>query len=256
MSLSKYEEKYVVFLDILGFKQLVQQSESNPEVLEKLTAALNAMNIFKGLESLLARSNLAIQDGYKETVSISTFSDSVIISTRADIVGLLLITSIAQILSCNLFCLGILARGAISKGLLIHTDNMVLGSGLIKAYELESKAAIYPRVIVDECVIKDIMGNETYKVWGASITPDFDGMFFVNYLTLPTLLIASQIYPQNTKLGLLGNGREGLHSLWNSAKDLGVKAKIVWMVNYINSKASELGIEPITLNPKGNDQSS
>jgi hypothetical protein len=247
MSAIEYEERYVVFLDILGFKELVHKSEANPEILKKLTAALSAMNIFKGLDELLEKSNPSIEISYKRMVKISTFSDSVIISTRADTIGLLLITSIAQIISCNLFYLGILSRGAISKGLLIHTDNMVLGGGLIKAYELESKAAIYPRIIVDECVLNDIANNEKYNSWGASIISDFDGMYYINFLTLAPLLIASQLYGQNTKLDLLGNARAGLEELWGVAKDLGVKAKIAWMVNYINSKAASLGVARIEI---------
>lgn len=242
MSALAYEERYVVFLDILGFKELVSKSEANPEILHKLTTALNAMNIFREMDELLHKLKQSKENSSENLVEISTFSDSVIISTRADTIGLLLVTSIAQIISCNLFYLGIFSRGAISKGLLIHTDNMVLGSALIKAYELENKAAIYPRVIVDECVLKDIAADKTYNVYGASVIPDFDGIWFINYVALAPLLIASQLYPQNTNLDLLGNARAGLKELWSMAKDLGVKAKIGWLVNYINSKAESLGV--------------
>ena len=45
---------------------------------------------------------------------------------------------------------GILLRGGITVGQLCHKDNIVYGPAMVEAYELESKSAIYPRVIVSE----------------------------------------------------------------------------------------------------------
>src|SRR5699024_482009 len=42
----------------------------------------------------------------------------------------------------------IFVRGSICKGPLYWGENFILGSGLVTAYEMESKIAIYPRIIV------------------------------------------------------------------------------------------------------------
>src|SRR5690606_28453000 len=55
---------------------------------------------------------------------------------------------------------GILVRGAITYGKLIHTDKVLFGPALAEAYILESKAALYPRVILHKDII-DLAGKYT-----------------------------------------------------------------------------------------------
>ena len=50
----------------------------------------------------------------------------------------------------------LLLRGGLTIGDLYMDDVLVWGKGLLRAYELESKVAIYPRIIVDSCVIEEI----------------------------------------------------------------------------------------------------
>ena len=47
----------------------------------------------------------------------------------------------------------ILCRGAVTYGKLIHTKEMIFGPALVQAYETESKAALYPRIILSEDLI-------------------------------------------------------------------------------------------------------
>jgi hypothetical protein len=44
---------------------------------------------------------------------------------------------------------GLLIRGAITIGDIVHDDSIVFGPALNRAYELESQQAIYPRIILD-----------------------------------------------------------------------------------------------------------
>ena len=44
-------------------------------------------------------------------------------------------------------------RGGVSIGFHYEDDNIIFSDGLIKAYYLESKKSIYPRIILDEDLI-------------------------------------------------------------------------------------------------------
>lgn len=51
---------------------------------------------------------------------------------------------------------GILIRGAITIGNLYHKSGVILGKGMIEAYHLELKSAVYPRIILSKTLIKEL----------------------------------------------------------------------------------------------------
>src|ERR1700734_1453383 len=53
---------------------------------------------------------------------------------------------------------GFLLRGGITVGEVVHDDECVFGPGLVRAYELESKKAYYPRFVLDHDVAAEL-GN-------------------------------------------------------------------------------------------------
>jgi hypothetical protein len=57
---------------------------------------------------------------------------------------------------------GFLVRGGVSFGDLVHDDECVFGPALNRAYELESKIADKPRVIVDRVVVEDYEGAKRF----------------------------------------------------------------------------------------------
>ena len=67
-----------------------------------------------------------------------------------------LIVNLAYI-GAILFEKGILFRGGLTIGNLIHNENgTVFGQGLIEAYQLESKNAIFPRIILSDKLIQQL----------------------------------------------------------------------------------------------------
>ena len=44
----------------------------------------------------------------------------------------------------------VIVRGGIARGGLIHDKEMVVGPAMVDAYLLESKKAVYPRIIISE----------------------------------------------------------------------------------------------------------
>lgn len=83
---------------------------------------------------------------------------------------------------------GIFVRGAIALSDLFMNDNVVLGSALIDAYNLESKEAVYPRIIISKKVNDAIENHLSYysnrldSPQNNLYLKDIDGHIFVNYL--------------------------------------------------------------------------
>ena len=83
---------------------------------------------------------------------------------------------------------GYFTRGALAIGPLCITDDIIYGTSLIESYQLESKAAIVPRVIVTEpihrFVTEHIQSADKPTANDANdlLCHDIDGWWFVNYL--------------------------------------------------------------------------
>lgn len=134
---TNYDDRVVLFLDILGFRSLISQ-ERQDIVAEALTAT-------------------AIQ--YAENIQTSAFSDNVAVSMRiADGCELLRIIQFSSYLAWLLLHKGVLSRGGIAVGKLHHNNGIIYGPALNKAYELESQVAIYPRIVLEHDAISRFLG--------------------------------------------------------------------------------------------------
>lgn len=79
---------------------------------------------------------------------------------------------------------GFLLRGAIVYGKLIHINNTIFGPALINAYEKERTIAKYPRVIIDDVIVSDLLDLETKSKLPQNcsdfILRDFDGIYYID----------------------------------------------------------------------------
>ncbi|MFR6016463.1 MAG: hypothetical protein ACLUG9_02950 [Paraclostridium sordellii] len=140
----KLEKRIVVFLDILGFSHTV------------LNDPQNAKKIMHVLDDSVKSLKAAKKDHDLDSLKITWFSDSIIISDSEVNIGALsdILNAIENIQS--FLCLSqITIRGGVSIGDCYHTGNNVFGEAMVRAYELEGKA-ITPRVILGDEVIEMI----------------------------------------------------------------------------------------------------
>ena len=163
---SQYTSRIVAFIDILGFRNLISSLVKDSKL---------HRNIYQSLSLLKHRGQLS---GNEKTsfsnLEVSTFSDSIVISTENN-------NAISLIYACGwiqaeLFQLGILTRGGISSGLMVHKDNIMYGEGLLKSYDLETKCAIYPRILIDSMLVN----NFNQKIKTFFLSKDVDGLWFVD----------------------------------------------------------------------------
>ena len=163
-----YKKNIVTFIDILGFKNLVEQSEIHEEIFRKIQRTLMK---FKSLEDPLSWPSDLIEveedaqmkglEGFdiSSKTKCTCFSDSIVVSIEVENdlnkVFSSLIANLARI-GAELLCEGVLIRGGIDLAEVYHENGVIFGKGLINAYELESNAAKYPRIIVSKNLISEL----------------------------------------------------------------------------------------------------
>ncbi len=138
----KYKEKVVCFIDILGFQNYVNESTKSSK---KRQLILNALNFIKD--------EFNEKKKFYNSKMVTQFSDSIVISYDVEEISVVweLINDIQSFL-IGLIKHGFLCRGAIVKGKLIHTEDMIFGPAMNEVVKLE-KDANTPRVIVSNQVI-------------------------------------------------------------------------------------------------------
>jgi len=128
----QYEQRAVLFLDVLGFKRLIKE----------------------GREDLVEQALAITTAPYQSNVTVSAFSDCMVVSMVFERgVELAELIAFTSSLVLHLLHQGILSRGGIAVGKLRHEGGIVYGPALIEAYELESQVACYPRVVLSRDAI-------------------------------------------------------------------------------------------------------
>jgi hypothetical protein len=167
---SDYPERSVAFMDILGFAQLIDRIGSEPPLHQKVKQALTWVNHMR--ESSL-KPNTA-----QSALQFGVFSDSVVISSEIHELHSL-IWSVLH-LQAELLGIGVLLRGGIAKGRLVHSGNLIYGEGMLRAYELESRVAVYPRVIIEDELVAGLA--DSYR--SVFLRQDGDFMWFLDPFAL------------------------------------------------------------------------
>lgn len=186
--MNNYENRIVLFLDILGFKKIIEETmDKENENFEKTSFLIETINEMTKIAGITPK---------ETTKNVTQFSDSIVISFKENDTKEIpkLFYNLQRLIS-NLLAREILCRGAISYGKLYHKDNLIFGPALVDAYETESQAALYPRIILDKSLL-DIMEfhyslENTHQYRKISFESDIDSYlkidtddkFYVDYFS-------------------------------------------------------------------------
>lgn len=133
------EDRFVAFLDVLGFKELVNKNNLNDldSYFSKLTDVLYTLH------------------SKSEKIDSIIISDSIILMAPPGLQGFKELIKAIQTIQSQLLWRKIILRGAVSYGPLYFNEdkNIIVGKGYIRAYLLEQEAS-FPRVIIDPAIIK------------------------------------------------------------------------------------------------------
>lgn len=246
MGLSKtnnmsYPERYVAFVDVLGFKDLLKTDY--PDMLQEY---LNSMEIWIDFVNNPRTGNI-------KKFSCHTMSDSIVIyneeypeATNSEYIANLIyvVTFLQSFLLAN----KIYTRGAISKGTLVYHEKtkILAGNGLVAAYELE-KQVNFPKVIIDDKVIFEVANNrqDFVKIFSQFPVLRQNKTENVPFLMLPTKELQSSTLDNNVFLnyGLLRamhlyNDEPTLKEIYEDVKKKlytkpEIKEKFTWFAKYM-----------------------
>jgi len=138
----QYERSFVAFVDILGFRELIQNSGRDREVRHALVEAFEKISGFG--ESIRQK---------HATLSFFAFSDSIIVVSEDTAESVAALLSRVQWLYFRLLRYGILCRGVIDFGKVIRTNEYIFGPAIVSAYEKEVSLADVPRIILTKAAI-------------------------------------------------------------------------------------------------------
>ncbi|HEY8604809.1 hypothetical protein [Tsuneonella suprasediminis] len=136
-----YQARVVAFLDILGFSRLVADAD-DPGLRAAILQAVHIM-----------RDTLAPNEA--SDFRFTQFSDCTVLSARLDSYGCNLVMTGAIMLAVNLLNRGLLLRGGIAIGNMIHTAEVMFGPGFLAAFGKDARGAM-PRIAIDTSLVEKI----------------------------------------------------------------------------------------------------
>jgi hypothetical protein len=166
-----YEDRVLAFVDVLGWKDLIDQSVSQPAVFELILGATSTIR----LPSLLTDGDdSAAEDG---DVHAAHFSDTFVLSAPPEEGAITILLSYVRSLCSVLLKAGHYTRGAIVRGALFHRHDVIFGPALVEAYLLEKNCAKYPRIVVTPEAEHCLRSNQD-----TFVAVDRDGAHFLDFL--------------------------------------------------------------------------
>lgn len=222
----RYERRVVLFLDFLGFKEHVARTVIDDSHLANIVSAMEIIGKIGHDDS----------KDLNRSQRITQFSDSVVVSFKVNeesgVFWLLM-----DILWCivELLTKGFLVRGAVTVGDLLHTKSCLVGPAMVRAYELESKKANFPRVLIDATVVEvarqsrnpDHTPEQEEEYVRSMMKVDKDGLAFFDYVSWDAIVDVAGVDDERfaeyfEKLGRIIAG--GLNS-----PDPRVQEKYLWL---------------------------
>jgi hypothetical protein len=238
-----YEKAIVTYLDILGFRDIVEGS--SPAKVGKILDSLER-------RAVPEPENDEERAGYQPEVI--TFSDSIVrvrkIKKEPNLThpfGILW-NEVLDLVHAQgmLIDEGVLVRGGIAFGNISMSGRQVFGPALIDAYDLESKYAQYPRIVLSPYLFQKVRTNRLLLYHDAEteiahigdlIRQGDDGIWFIDYArAIAQELDEMEMYPiflEKHRALIIERSRQ-------FRKLSAILAKYLWLANYHNQIIHEI----------------
>ena len=144
-----YDDRYCAYVDVLGFSGLIAKITHSRTAEQK---AHHFGTVYRLLRTVHAPPIHPDQFFNLADIKAQSISDAVAISSKVGGHSLLLLLDLLERFSLNVLSAGFFMRGAVVRGALYHDKEVVFGDALIRAYNLESTVARYPRIIIERTI--------------------------------------------------------------------------------------------------------
>lgn len=234
----------VTYVDILGFRTLIDRSGRNDKTVGEILQILQLFRRKLGTPGSDRRDPSSSPGKFLST----NFSDLIVRCKvprdLANVSGYANdeIAFLSRV-QTQLAVQGNLIRGGVCVGK-IYANDEIFGPALVKAYVLENEYAIYPRIVIDRDLIYQMKGK---KAQGEALDEHFvergeDGAHFIDYLRgqcwkrLTGPLAANEM----TASRILGRHREVIESVIHGGsrsihvRTESLKKKYIWLSLYHN----------------------
>lgn len=238
-----YRQAVITFIDILGFKHLI-----STRTFEEVSKKLNTIRRLSNVDEQ--------EDGESSEPKVIQFSDSIIrirpLDSKANNesrYGLMFYEMLDLVhMQGELINHGIFVRGGVSIGEVHFDDQTLFGPGFVRAYELESTYANFPRIVVDPALIQQLQKDkrlasnhnalaDEFAYISKNIRRESDGIYFIDYLRSFQTEIDE---PDNIPVFLRKHKELIVQNVGGATQLNAVSAKYLWLAGYHNSVIREL----------------
>lgn len=244
--MTAYRTAVVSYLDILGFRDLIEQSLSNPARVDEI---LDILRILKKASSAMGSRGqdengnpIFYTDNFSDTLIRTTFRGSLPFVKYVDAELMILSGIQTELITSH----RVLVRGGVSVGPFYRDDEQLFGPALVESYILGEKIASYPRIMISDSVMQ--IKKEYEHTPDSFLTTyvgrdDEDGKYFVDYLngSYRDWMLTSDISASQADEMLAAHKIAVEHKLKEfSSKNEAVQKKGHWLVQYHNSTTRRL----------------
>lgn len=149
----EFSEKFVAFVDVLGFKGMVEASEAGQgKSLSEILEYLAVLGTPEDEQKLRRKGAFCPESQCKRTdldFKITQISDCVIVSSELSPKGLINLVGHCWAAVTELLTKGIMCRGYITKGNVHHEESQVIGTAYQQAFANESRVSAF-KIDADE----------------------------------------------------------------------------------------------------------
>lgn len=187
---ANYEQQITAFVDFLGFSEASTSADDSTRV--KLLDVLIGVSLLRGEFDV---KSTPTENGTKNLIvpAVSTFSDHIVISyplqsicaatgSTEEVAWIFIISQLERLLgnvAAAALRIGFLVRGGITVGKLYHAKGIVFGEAMVRAFHLESRTAVYPRIILS----REITGRPDWMKYHFAVARDSDGLHYLDYFS-------------------------------------------------------------------------
>jgi|SRR5579872_7038430 len=198
MPSSRYRRAYITYIDVLGFRSLIRESEKSPSRIKDIRGILRTLREQSKQLTLKSPDKRRRTRHVFRAVGFSDLTVRIVDLASRDrqidyVVYFLAEAECLAYMQCRLACRGkgrrpLLIRGGMTFGALdskttARSNDFLFGPALVRAYELESRTAIFPRIVVDRKILNLLTPFNRSAVLGSNLVRQSDdGVYFVNYL--------------------------------------------------------------------------